>query len=347
MIRKIALLLLALVSAMFLEPARAARVSPPLVASPSHQIVVVTVNAFMTEGKPNIDARARELAEALRSRATSSDGNVYAPDAIIVQEIGGAQLAILRDDLNAVFSDGSGAEPSALPHFAIYGDADLAKAAFLINVETTDLSRGSARLWADDCENDRLYQVVENLRESASGAIFTVAGLHLATDYRDYLLPRDCGARNVERVRAELANDPGAIILGGDFNRRATETQGECDPNETASQRPWWTSMTGSSRLDARTYVDAVRFWHRTNGLTLGNDWTQERAVRSTLCNGTYSYRRNRIDYIFVSADTVVQEAHADHPGWAGPTPGTINCPPEHPFCKYSDHRFVWARLSI
>jgi hypothetical protein len=105
--------------------------------------------------------------------------------------------------------------------------------------------------------------------------------------------------------------------------------------------------MTSVSDLDGGRYVDAVRSYHRSVGLELGDEWTHERRLQTVLCTGEASYRRTRIDFMFVSADVAVHEAHADHPGWAGPQPGTLNCEPIDPYCKYSDHRFVWARLEI
>jgi hypothetical protein len=323
------------------------REPPPPQISPFRQLAVVTVNAFLTDGKPSLTERSLELAEALRSRPAASDGNYYAPDLIIVNEIGPEQLTSLRDDLNDVFSSAAASGDARLSHFEIFGDSDLAKAKFLLNVEAIDVSQAFHRSWADDCKNDRFYQVAVGLEEKASGVTFTVAGVHLPTDYRDFLLPRDCRIRNIERLRSELASYTGALVVGGDFNRRATDTEGECDPSETNPPLDWWKGMTGPSDLDARSYVDAVRSSHRARGSTLQDEWTHEQRVRTTLCDGAVGYRRNRIDYIFVSDSTLVHEAHADHPGWAGPGPGTISCDPLHPHCKYSDHRFAWARLGI
>ena len=55
-----------------------------------------------------------------------------------------------------------------------------------------------------------------------------------------------------------------------------------------------------------------------------------------------WHHRRTRIDYIF-AADATIAEAHADHPGWAGEEPGSHS--PEN--FKYSDHRWVWARVAV
>jgi hypothetical protein len=348
-LRSLTLVPLAVASAVLLPTSSKAsdREPPPLQISPFRQLTVVTVNAFLTEGKPSLTERSLELAEVLRSRPVASDGNYYAPDVIIVNEIGPEQLTSFRDDLNEISSSAAALQDGDLSRYEILGDSDLAKAKFLLNVEGIDVSQASYRSWADDCESDRFYQIAFGLRETASGATFTVAGVHLPTDYRDFLLPRDCRVRNIERLRSELARHTGAVVVGGDFNQRATDTEGECDPNETHPPRTWWRAMTAPSDLDARSYVDAVRKWHRTTTSTLRDQWTHEQGVRTTLCTGDVSYRRNRIDYLFVSDSTLIHEAHADHPGWAGPRPGTISCDPLHPHCKYSDHRFVWARLGI
>ena len=328
-------------------PTRASMAAPAESISPFRQITVVTVNAHMKRGMPSLPERSLALAEALRSRPIASDGNYYAPDVIIVNEIDPVQLTTLRDDLNEVFSAATDSQGEPLSQYEILGYSDTAKAKFLVNVNSTDVSAATYRLWPDDCVNDRFYQVAAGFKEQQSGATFTVAGMHIATDYRDYLLPRDCMLRNAARVRAELAGHPHPVVVGGDFNRRATEVQGKCDPNETNPPLSWWTEMTAPSAVDGRGYVDAVRSWHRTKGLTLVDEWTYEQAVQTRLCNGPVGYRRNRIDYLFVTRDTLVHEAHADSPGWAGPKPGAIGCDSVHPFCKYSDHRFVWGRLGI
>jgi hypothetical protein len=318
------------------------REPPPPRISPFRQLTIVTVNAFLTDGKPSLTERSLELAEVLSSRPAASDGNYYAPDLIIINEIGPEQLTRLRDDLNEIFSSAAASQDGGSSHYEILGDSDLAKAKFLLNVEGIDASQASYRSWADDCKSDRFYQIAFGLEETASGATFTVAGVHLPTDYRDFLLPRDCRIRNIERLRSELASYSAPIVVSGDFNQRATETQAECDPSEANPPLTWWRRMTGRSDLDARSYLDAVRSWHRATASTLRDEWTHEQRVQTTLCNGAIGYRRNRIDYVFVSDSTLVHEAHADHPGWAGPRPGTISCDPLHPHCKYSDHRFVW-----
>jgi hypothetical protein len=142
-----------------------------------------------------------------------SDGNYYAPDAIIVNEISSTQLATLRDELNTAFSVTTPtptasptptaiATPTASPTpspspspsiaasvshteatssflYEIVGDADVPKAKLLVNVGTIDLSNSSTRSWADGCKSDRLYQLASGLVEKQSGSKFTLAGVHL------------------------------------------------------------------------------------------------------------------------------------------------------------------------
>jgi hypothetical protein len=130
------------------------------------------------------------------------------------------------------------------------------------------------------------------------------------------------------------------VIIGGDFNKRAMETQLECDPNEESPAQQWWLAITEPT--DGGTpYADAVRTWHRLHGESMVHEWTHEQRVSTEICDGSSRFRRSRIDYLFTSAQ--VAEAHADHPGWAGSEPGAHN-PTNY---RYSDHRFVWGRFVI
>lgn len=100
-----------------------------------------------------------------------------------------------------------------------------------------------------------------------------------------------------------------------------------------------------AARADG-SYSDAVRVWHQSSGMSLADDWTHEGRKPSLLCDRTTTYRQSRIDYLFVNIAEVL-EAHSDYPGWAGPRSGHDQLRPLHPYCKYSDQRFVWARLAI
>jgi hypothetical protein len=71
-------------------------------------------------------------------------------------------------------------------------------------------------------------------------------------------------------------------------------------------------------------------------------EWTHEQSRKTEGCRGAFVSRRSRIDYLF-SAGAGIAEAHADHPGWAGPQPGVYS----KTNYKYSDHRWVWGRFVV
>ena len=318
-------------------------VRPTETLSPPGQVVIVTVNAIQGDGKASLDPRARELARALRERPLASDGGYYAPDVVIVNESSATRIAALRDKLNTVFVASA---PTAIPlsRYEIFGDPTDARAKFLVNVNSIDAGSGTYETWGDDCKSDRLYQMA-HLTEKESGISFTVAGIHFFKNYREFLLPADCRERNIDRLRLELSDEAGPVVVGGDFNRRAMTIERECDPAESSAALPWWNSMTAPGADGS--YSDAVRGWHQASGLSLSDEWSHEGRKQSLLCDGMTTYRRSRIDYLFVDENAAVLEAHSDHPGWSAPTPGMVTCDPLHPYCKYSDHRFVWARVAI
>jgi len=229
-------------------------------------------------------------------------------------------------------------------NFKIFGaTSDAVKTKFLVNSST--ISTTSSRTWADSCVSDVRYQLI-NVKEASSGASFTVGGVHFRADYSGSG-GSVCKNLNAKKSRKLLGSQgtKGSVI--GDFNKRAMVTERECDPNETSGTESWYTDMTAFSSVDNRSYIDAVRNYNQARGLTMFNEWTHEQDHLSTLCNGTTGYRRNRIDYIFVSDTLQPLEAHADHPGWANEAqPGSIGCTPT-PSCKYSDHRFVWGRIKL
>lgn len=323
--------LLSLLFALYPINARASHVRPPEVISPGGEVTVLTVNAFQGQLR-NDPGRLDALADAFRSRPVASNGNFYVPDVIIIQEITMTQLGALRDALNSRFTS----------QYAIFGStATGVDNRFLINTAT--LSPGSFTTWVDVCLADHMYQW-GRLTEVASGASFAVAGVHFSKNYTD---PEVCRERNVDELRLRLAGQTGPIIVGGDFNKRPMTEERECDPEETTAPRIWWNQMTSLSSVDNRTYDDTVRVFNRANGLTMFNEWTHERPEVGPLCDGTEGIRRGRIDYLFAS-NTTVLGAHADHPGWAVENnPGATSCDANHPSCKYSDHRFVWAHLRL
>ncbi len=280
-------------------------------------------------------ARLEQLAIALRKRPKTSEDSYLAPDVILVNEVSASDLAVVRNHMNDLFS---------LNVYIIVGErTDEVKTKVLINAKT--MSVISYRSWADSCVPDVRYQLV-NVRERSSGTLVTVGGVHFRADYRGSG-GRDCRNQNVDKARERLGRQGARGILLGDFNRRAMNKQRECDPEEASRVEPWYQDMTSFSSVDGRSYLDAVREYNRANNLTMFDEWTHEQDDPSTLCTGETGLRRNRIDYVFVDDTLNVVEAHADHPGWASATqPGVIRCSPA-PQCKYSDHRFIWARVGL
>lgn len=311
----------------------AKRQAPEERSSPAGQVIVTGINARQI--LRHSGARMEQLALALRQRPKASDGNYYAPDVLLVNEVSARDLGIVRNHLNRLFSSN---------RYAIAGEkSDEVKSKFLINSKTMTLI--SYRSWADACVTDVRYQLV-NVRERSSDSSLSIGGVHFRTDYRG-LGGRVCRNENVEKARRRLANQGGRAIVLGDFNRRAMSRQRECDPEEDSRAESWYQDMTAFSSADGRSYLDAVREYNRGNNLTMFDEWTREREELSTLCNGTRGLRRSRIDYVFVDSTLTPIEAHADHPGWASKAqPGVIRCRPS-PQCKYSDHRFIWGRVGL
>lgn len=79
-----------------------AAVAPAENTSPNGQVVVITVNARQI--LVHSAARMEQLAIAMRNRPTASDGNYYAPDVILVNEVSAADLATVRNHMNNLFS---------------------------------------------------------------------------------------------------------------------------------------------------------------------------------------------------------------------------------------------------
>lgn len=301
-------------------------------ASPAGEVIVITVNAQQIFTRSTV--RLEQLAIALRNRPLASDGKFYAPDIILVNEVLAGDLATLRNYMNNLFSS----------NYKSFGaTSESVKTKFLVNSST--MSTKSSRTWVDDCVADVKYQLV-NVREVASGVSVTVGGVHFRADYTGLGGP-ECKNSNAKKARKQLGSQGTKGSVVGDFNKRAMLKERECDPEETSGDESWYRGMTEYSAVDNSSYIDSVRRYNRANGLSMFNEWTHEWRDISTLCNGTTGYRRNRIDYIFVSNTLQPLDAHADHPGWANEArPGTIGCTPA-PQCKYSDHRFVWARIRL
>lgn len=322
--------------------ARAAPPRPPaLIGSPPGQVVIVTVNAKQNRilGLSRFLALF-ELPKALRFRPGAFNGGfhsaVTAPDVIIVQEVRPSNLEILVRLLRQRF-----------PHRYEALEPIDAAASFVVNADTVTV-QGEVTTWADVCTTEdtptdrrsaRDYPIV-HLTETGTNAPFVVAGMHTAKRYDTTGQP-NCMTRNIEKLRAELADETVPVIIGGDFNRRSTIDPYECDPDERSAPNPWWDLLTAPED-GGRVYVDAVRQWHRGHGTPMDAEWTHEQHQARVLCDQTTRFKRSRLDYLFAGG-AAVAEAHADHPGWAGAEPGTT-----HPLNRrYSDHRYVWGRFVV
>ena len=320
--------------------ASAAPAPPPEITSLPGQVTVVTVNAKQNR----ILGLARflalfELPKALRFRPEAFNGGfagaVTAPDVIVVQEVRPSNLEILVRLLRQRF-------PYKYEALEPVGAA----AAFVVNSETVAL-QGEVTTWDDVCTTEdtptdnratRDYPIAHFV-ELATNAPFVVAGMHMAKRYDTTGQP-NCVPRNMETLKEEVAGETAPVIVAGDFNRRATVDPYECDPNEQSTPNPWYALLTEPGD-GSRAFVDAVVQWHRGHATSLEHEWTHEQRQANVLCDQTTRFKRSRIDYLF-AAGAAVAEAHADHPGWAGPEAGT-----RAPGTPYSDHRYVWGRFVV
>lgn len=336
---RLAAVLVLLVSALP-HGAVAAPRPPAQLASLPGQVTVVTVNAKQNRILGlNRFLALFELPKALRFRPEAFNGGfagaVTAPDVIIVQEVRPSNLEIFVRLLRQRF-----------PYKYVALEPLDAAASFVVNTDTVGV-QGEVTTWADVCTSEdtptdqrptRDYPIV-HLTETETGAPFVVAGMHMAKRY-DTTGQENCVPRNIETLRSELADETAPAIIGGDFNRRAAVDPFECDPEETSTPNPWYQLLVAPPE-GGTVYADAVRQWHRGHGTSMEHEWTHEQRQQGVLCDQTTQFKRSRIDYLFSSA--VVGEAHADHPGWAGITPGTGN--PLN--VRYSDHRYVWGRFVV
>ncbi|MGH2808890.1 MAG: Ig-like domain-containing protein [Actinomycetota bacterium] len=308
--------------------------------SPPGQIQVVTANARQFAILDlNLFTRLFELVRALRARPEAFDGGVGAvaiPDVIAFQELRFSNLEIF----DRILDQRSGST------FEIVSD-DSAFTRMLINTSTVTLESGP-HVITDPCRDGSTGEVAKRyvwarLRENATGAPFVVVAVHFKARYQDTGLEswQTCPQRNIQAIRGALAAETAPVILAGDFNKRPTSVERECDPDERAAPPEWWTTLTAPTD-GSRAFVDAVQTHHRLANEPMTHEWTFEGDGKKDLCDGRRNYRRTRLDYLFASG-VQVAEAHADHPGWAAQAPGTRDA--HNP--RYSDHRFVWGRFVL
>ena len=289
------------------------------IPSGTEEVVVVTINAHQF----NQDVpRLRILALALSDSSTAR-----APDVVLLQEIEADSVEVLSGLLEDEFPEAA-FEPAGPLNRSV-------KAKAIVNVATNEVQ--DTVVWTDACDARNRYLALRLLRRGGEEA-FTVAGVHIPWD-----APTECRKQNASLIRSTVEIWDGPSIAAGDFNQRAAVEQRECDLDETSEPQPWWDEMTSGEASEA--FADAVKVEAQRAGDPVGEQWTYEGIGPTRLCDGTTKFRRNRIDYIFVRGMPVL-DAGADHPGWAGEKPGTFNCE-EEADCRYSDHRFVWARLGL
>lgn len=306
--------------------------------SPPGQVYVMTLNARQ-QLAVDLAAFRRifQLVKAVRSRPSAFDGGSQdatgMPDVIIFNEMRQANIEIFRRLLD---------QRTKFDYEIV--DAENAQAKIVYNSDTMTTS-GVPQTILDPCrsgdngETPKLY-LVARFTETATGAPVTVAGVHLKAKYEETGQPQ-CRERNIQAIKTALAGDVGAVVLGGDFNKRPVEVEAKCDPNEESPSLDWYSMMTAPSDL-SRAFTDTVRSYHRERNASMAEEWTFERLTTTTLCTNETDYKRSRLDYLF-TAGTVVAEGHADHPGWAEPEPGAASFPKE----RYSDHRWVWGRFVV
>jgi endonuclease/exonuclease/phosphatase family metal-dependent hydrolase len=315
-------------------PVSAADGKPPRRSSPPGQLQIATVNARQNKilGLKRFEALL-ELAKAFRFRPSAFNGGargaVIAPDVAVISEFRETNVEVFARLLRQKFD---------LP-YEIVGPSDV-QAAFIVNTEAITL-QGEVGLIDDVCMNDETSDIprlrreypIARFTENATGASFSIVGVHLSRDYSS-TGENDCLVRNVTEIRDRLEDEPGATFLAGDFNFRSVELPYECDPNEESPAARWWNTLVSPDN-GGRPYVDAVRQAQRARGETMANQWTYQHPSGVMSCTGQITVRKSRIDYIFASG-TLVAEAYADDPGWAGSAS-----------YKYSDHRYVLGRFIV
>ncbi len=340
------LVVLCVFASLLVAPAPARAELPHKVAPPG-QLYVVNVNAQQREV---LDVRnfrmLLDLTEAVLTRPPAFDGGSdrigAAPDVIVLEEMTASNLEIFEKLLR---------QRSEVRYGIVGSTSVLPK--FVVNLDRVAI-QGEATEWADVCyaplgtssdsEEEgapriRPYQWA-NFTQLDTGAPFAVAGVHFSKKYGADTGEQMCLERNIDELRRQLSATTAPTIIAGDFNKRAVESPYDCDMEQQSAPLQWWLKLTAPS--EGTVYQDAVTSYHRERGLSLEHEWTHEQKLQSLACDQSTRVRRGRIDYMFTSGMEIAS-AHADHPGWAGAEPGTRH--PTNP--RYSDHRFIAARLKL
>lgn len=281
------------------------------------EIVVVTSNVH--QFKLDV-SRMRTLAWSLNAVTAG-----HPPDVIFLQEIESDGVRELARVLNDIFPEDDFGSAGPLTRHV--------KAKAIVNLAANDVDGFS--VWTDACDTRNRYLELR-LSVRDTGARYSAAGVHLPWDAIS-----ECRERNAALLKEKVAINP--TIIAGDFNSRAVVEQRECDLAETSEPLGWYSILTSDTGGPA--FRDSVKTQALKTEQPVGEQWTYEGIGPTEICDGSSAFRRNRIDYIFVRGVSVL-DAGADDPGWAGATPGTFTCSNEEE-CRYSDHRFVVARLGL
>jgi endonuclease/exonuclease/phosphatase (EEP) superfamily protein YafD len=279
-------------------------------------ITIVTVNARQT-GRDMDEGRLERLAEALVSRggrgAEREAGR--GPDVIVVNEMYPKQVEGFVSHLNAATERQHDGSPGG---FAAASSSPVGRAKVFVDVNAIEVLETS--MWNDVCDPKARFQIA-SLKSRTSDRPLTVAGIHLSPHYER---PGECRRANIAELLRLTSGVDGPVVVAGDFNKRAMETDRECDPDEASAMLAWWKDVT----TGPRKLVDTVR---RSQERSLADQWTHEAPSDSELCDGSTGRKRSRIDFIFASEELEIVSAGVD---------------PE-PHGGYSDHRFVSAMLSM
>ncbi len=335
--KRLALALLVLIGSF--PVATAVGAEPPVRMSPPGQVKIVTVNAHQNGilGIKRFE-NMYELSFALRRRPAAFDGGysngVAAPGVIVVQEMRTTNTEIFTRLMRQRFQH----------KYQIVGPDD-AVSQIIYDPEAVT-PQGEPETWTDDCagvvtggnKTGRIYQLARFI-ENRSGAAFSVVAIHLKKNYES-TGEEDCYQRNAALIGDRVRAETDAVFVAGDFNRRPVQDRLFCDEREASAEQPWYRDMTDPT--DGLGLTDTARSAALSEGRSMATQWTHEQKRRKPTGCGGRALLRNRIDYIFARGARVA-EAGADDPGWAGEKAGTV-ADGEH---RYSDHRFVWARLVL
>jgi hypothetical protein len=213
----------------FAPAAGGAEERPPLpVFAPPGQIKLVTINARQNKVLDYYGfTRLYGLARALRQRPAAFDGGEanagMAPDIVVTQEMRPANLDILRRLPKEQMKN----------RYQIVGLND-ASAQFLVDVDRLVPRRVTS--WVDPCRPWAKPYQSASFTDAATGATFTVIGVHIQKSYAQ-TGGKNCYGLNIDMLRS-LIPPTGIVFVAGDFNRRPVVDTLKCDPTESSEPAP-------------------------------------------------------------------------------------------------------------